>query len=112
MLSLPGPTDPLVETNKSLENSTVLPLQICALDVPSFLNVDSVTWNSRPRCANLPTVFQAQIGTTTEVLARFPCAWATYHSFELACASGEKDSLRYQCVVDVWSNHTHAWGEI
>lgn len=98
MLKIPSPANQFFERETSPPSETTLPLRICALNVSCFLDVESVTWNARSKCASPSTAFQAQVGTTTEVLQRFPCAWGTYHSFEVACANEDSDTT---CVVDV-----------
>lgn len=83
--------------------SDPLSLNVCAMDVAKLLDVKQVTWRSRPQCSEHITTVGVIPGEEVE-LSRFPCAWGTFHTFEVSCAEPG-------CSVDVWSSASAAWGE-
>ncbi|KAH9926395.1 uncharacterized protein B0H18DRAFT_1005875 [Fomitopsis serialis] len=107
----PGTQDLFEGKDLPAVSSATIQLQICPLDVPRFLDVRAVSWASRPQCAGPPTMFTAAVGAEHEVpVPRFPCAWGTYHSFEVACTDEDGSGREDACAVDVWSSHNQTWG--
>jgi len=81
-------------------------LDIYTLDEPKAINVQKLSWASRPpRMARVATV-EPKAGEEITV-SWFACPWSSLHTFEIACADGgTKD-----CHVDVWTSQNKTWGE-
>ncbi|PCH43212.1 hypothetical protein WOLCODRAFT_74617, partial [Wolfiporia cocos MD-104 SS10] len=80
-------------------------LEVCRLDISTALDLPLLSWNTKPPCSALhfPSVL-ATGGQDVEV-ARFPCEWGSYHSFEVSC-----DEKTPGCFVDIWSSQNQTWG--
>ncbi|OCH85534.1 hypothetical protein OBBRIDRAFT_739734 [Obba rivulosa] len=78
-------------------------LAVYTLDVPGTLDVRMLSWRTHPaRTSKLGSLIP-RAGEESEV-ARFPCVWASLHTFEVACAIGS------ECLLDVWSSQNKTWG--
>ncbi|EMD31803.1 hypothetical protein CERSUDRAFT_88672, partial [Gelatoporia subvermispora B] len=73
------------------------------LDVAEPLDVRTLSWRTHPARSSKVGALSPKAGEETEV-ARFPCEWASLHTFEVACAIGS------QCLLDVWSSQNRTWG--
>lgn len=105
VIRLPG-ADDRIETKEPFRFNSQSALDVYRLDASKPLDVRTLSYASRPRIQEKVATVTPRAGEETEV-ARFPCAWSTLHTFEIACASGAGS----ECLLDVWSSQNTTWGE-
>lgn len=105
MLRLPG-IDEHVEGPHSFSLRPSSQLEICQLDTTRALDTTKLTWRTRPKCKQGERLsIAAETGRDVKV-TQFPCAWGSYQTFEVSCASpGSAD-----CQVDIWTSQNQTWG--
>ena len=79
---------------------------IYALDEPKPVNVQKLSWVSRPPRRERVAIAEPKAGEET-TLSWFACPWNSLHTFEIACA----DEGAVDCLVDVWTSQNKTWGE-
>jgi hypothetical protein len=86
------------------DNDQVL-VDVCELDAPTAIDLPRLSWSTKPSCQQHVGTFAARPGSEV-TLSQFPCKLATTRSFELSCASQNKE-----CFVDVWASQNQTWGK-
>lgn len=94
------------ETEKMLSNAIhgTDSIEIWSLPVKGKLNMQKLTWNTRPQPRTYFGSLPLSYGASHE-LPPFPCVSGTYHTFEFACPSSNSN-----CHVDVMGVGTAASG--
>ncbi len=105
VIRLPGAED-RVESKEPFILAPHSAFDVFRLDAPKPLDVRTLSYASRPRKQEKVATVTPRAGEETEV-ARFPCAWSTLHTFEIACAPDAGS----ECLLDVWSSQNTTWGE-
>ncbi|EMD31795.1 hypothetical protein CERSUDRAFT_100023 [Gelatoporia subvermispora B] len=90
-----------LEGDLPLKMITSATLAVHTLDADMPLDVRKLSWRTKPARTEKMTTFTPRAGQET-VITRFPCPWASLHTFEVACVS--------DCLLDVWSSHNGTWG--
>jgi len=80
-------------------------LDIYALDEPKSINVQRLSWASRPPRRERVATVESKSGEEITV-SWFACPWSSLHTFEIACADGQT----VDCMVDVWTSQNKTWG--
>ncbi|KAH9850979.1 hypothetical protein C2E23DRAFT_833742 [Lenzites betulinus] len=106
VIRLPGEND-TIEGNEPFRLDASSAFDVFRLDVSKPLDVRTLSYATRPRSREKVATVTPAAGEETQV-TRFPCAWSTLHTFEVACADGVDDG----CLVDVWSSQNTTWGEL
>lgn len=101
-LRLPSANEPLEGTEPFNFNPTSA-LDVFRLNAPKALDVRTLSYRSRPPVAEKTAAVLVRAGEEIEI-TRFPCKWASLHTFELACSAGS------DCLIDVWSTQNKTWG--
>ena len=81
-------------------------LDIYSLDEPKSINVQKLSWVSRPPRRERVATVEPKAGEEITV-SWFACPWSSLHTFEIACADGQT----LDCMVDVWTSQNKTWGE-
>ncbi|KAI0824447.1 hypothetical protein BC628DRAFT_1411041 [Trametes gibbosa] len=103
VIRLPGNND-RIESTEPFRLNANSSFDVFRLDAPKALDVRTLSYVTRPRVREKVATVTPRAGEETQ-LTRFPCAWSTLHTFEIACA-GEDEA----CLVDVWSSQNTTWG--
>ncbi|KAI0631447.1 hypothetical protein C8Q77DRAFT_1061477 [Trametes polyzona] len=106
VIRLPGIHDRL-ESAEPFRLHANSAFDVFRLHAPKALEIRALSYATRPRAKEKVATVVPRAGEETAV-ARFPCAWSTLHTFEIACASG--DGADSGCLVDVWSSQNTTWG--
>jgi len=80
-------------------------LDIYALDEPKSINVQRLSWASRPPRRERVATVEPKSGEEITV-SWFACPWSSLNTFEIACADGQT----VDCMVDVWTSQNKTWG--
>lgn len=90
---------------KLADNSGEMRLDVCKSDLLAPLDVPSLSFSSRPARREPAGTVVVKAGAQTAMLPGFPCTWASYHTYEVSCASETP-----KCMLDVCSNENATWG--
>ncbi|EIW52652.1 uncharacterized protein TRAVEDRAFT_174711 [Trametes versicolor FP-101664 SS1] len=103
VIRLPG-ADDRIESKEPFRFNPQSALDVYRLAAPKPLDVRTLSYASRPRIQEKVATVTPRAGETE--VTRFPCAWSTLHTFEIACAP----HARSECLLDVWSSQNTTWG--
>jgi len=90
---------------KLADNSGEMRLDVCKSDLSKPLDVQSLSFSTRPACREHVGTVVVKAGEESSMLPEFPCTWASYHTYEVSCAPDSP-----HCMLDVWSNENATWG--
>ncbi|RPD52401.1 hypothetical protein L226DRAFT_259130 [Lentinus tigrinus ALCF2SS1-7] len=102
VIQLPGNGDH-IESKEPFLFHPLSVFEVFRPDAPKPLDVRKLSYSTRPPRKEKIATVTPRAGEETPI-TRFPCAWGTLHTFEVACGSTS------DCLVDIWSSQNTTYG--
>ena len=104
VLTLPPAGVPL-EQGASFAMHPASRFDVFRLGTDKPIDIKKLSYRTKPKVAEKVATLEARVNGDT-LMHRFPCAWSSLHTFEVACAEGS------ECLLDTWSSQNTTYGEI